>query len=116
MATYAGMQLQEIWMIAGMAVVTFGIRYLMFPLSGKIKFPKLIENGLAYVPPVVLTAIIVPCVFMPSGDTINLSLENPYLIGGITAGIVGGIYKNLLITIIVSMAVFLMAQWCFVLL
>lgn len=113
MTSYLGMQLHQIWMITGMAAVTFGIRYIMFPLSGRVKFPKLFKKGLTYVPPVVLTAIIVPCVFMPSGDTLNLRLENPYLIGVITACTIGGIFKNILVTIIVSMVVFLMAQWCF---
>lgn len=113
MAGFLGMQLHEVWMIAGMAAVTFGIRYIMFPLSGRVKFPELFEKGLAYVPPVVLTAIIVPCVFMPSGGTLNLRLDNPYLIGVITACVIGGIYKKLLVTIIVSMSVFLLAQWGF---
>jgi branched-subunit amino acid transport protein len=32
-----------------------------------LQFPKLFERGLRYVPPVVLTAIIVPSVLMPTG-------------------------------------------------
>ncbi|MCK5349184.1 MAG: AzlD domain-containing protein, partial [Desulfobacula sp.] len=80
-----GIQLYEIYMVAGMALVTFGIRYIMFPLSGRLRFPELFERGLRYVPPVVLTAIIVPSVLMPTGETLNLKLNNPYLIGAITA-------------------------------
>jgi len=106
-------QLYEIYMIAGMAIVTFGIRYIMFPISGRFHFPELFERGLRYVPPVVLTAIIVPSVLMPTGETINLRLSNPYLIGAITACTIGGIFKNLLLTIVVSMAVFLVFQWAF---
>ncbi|WP_291346417.1 AzlD domain-containing protein [Desulfobacula sp.] len=108
-----GIQLYEIYMVAGMALVTFGIRYIMFPLSGRLRFPELFERGLRYVPPVVLTAIIVPSVLMPTGETLNLKLNNPYLIGAITACAVGGLFKNLLLTIVVSMAVFLGAQWAF---
>jgi len=108
-------QLNEIYMVAGMALVTFGIRYIMFPISGRFQFPKLLEQGLRYVPPVVLTAIIVPSVLMPNGETLDLRLSNPYLIGALAACAVGGLFKNLLLTIVVSMVVFLGAQWAFAL-
>jgi branched-subunit amino acid transport protein len=106
-----GIQLHEIYMIAGMALVTFGIRYIMFPLSGRFQFPELFERGLKYVPPVVLAAIIVPSVLMPTGETLNLKLSNPYLIGALAACVIGGVFKNLLLTIVVSMVVFMGFQW-----
>ena len=109
----AGIQMNEIFMVAGMALVTFVIRYIMFPISGRFTFPKLFEQGLRYVPPVVLTAIIVPSVLMPNGGTLNLNLNNPYLIGALAACVIGGVFKNLLLTIVLSMAVFLGAQWVF---
>lgn len=109
----SGIQLSEIFMVAGMALVTFGIRYLLFPISGRVTFPALFERGLRYVPPVVLTAIIVPSVLMPNGEVLNLKLDNPYLIGAAAACIIGGVFKNLLLTIVLSMAVFLGAQWVF---
>ncbi len=89
-----------------MALVTFDIRYIMFPVSGRWQFPKLFERGLKYVPPVVLTAIIVPSVLMPTGETLNLELSNPYIIGAITACAMGGLFKKLLLTIVVSMVFF----------
>jgi len=103
----------EIYMVSGMALVTFAIRYLMFPVSGRFKFPELFEQGLRYVPPVVLTAIIVPSVLMPNGSPLNLSFTNPYLIGALAACAMGGVFRNLLLTIVMSMAVFLGAQWVF---
>ena len=105
--------MNEIYMVAGMAIVTFGIRYIIFPISGRVQFPKLLEQGLAYVPPVVLTAIIVPAILMPDGKTLNMDLDNPYLIGALAACLIGGVFKNLLLTIVVSMVVFLGAQWVF---
>jgi len=110
-----GIQLNEIYMVAGMALVTFGIRYIMFPISGRFEFPELFKRGLRYVPPVVLTAIIVPSVIMPDGETLNLNLTNPYLIGAIAACIIGGLFKNLLLTIVVSMVIFMGWQWAFAL-
>lgn len=100
-------------MIAGMALVTFGIRYIMFPISGRFQFPELFKRGLRYVPPAVLTAIIVPSVLMPTGETLNLTLSNPYLIGALAACIIGGLFKNLLLTIVVSIVVFMGFQWTF---
>ncbi len=106
-------QSSEIYLIAGMAIITFAIRYIMFPISGRFQFPEIFERGLRYVPPAVLTAIIVPSVLIPNGESINLKLSNPYLIGALAACGFGGIFKNLLLTIIMSMAVFLGAQWVF---
>jgi branched-subunit amino acid transport protein len=103
----------EIYMVMGMALVTFGIRYLLFPISGRFRFPEWFEKGLRYVPPAVLTAIIVPSVLMPNGGALNMKLTNPYLIGALAACIIGGFFKNLLLTIVLSMAVFLAAQWVF---
>ena len=106
-----GINLYEVYMVAGMALVTFAIRYIMFSISGRFRFPDLFERGLRYVPPVVLTAIIVPSVLMPEGQTLNLKLSNPYLIGALAACGVGWVSKNLLLTIVVSMVVFQVAQW-----
>lgn len=111
----AGFDLTEVYMVVGMALVTFGIRYIMFPISGRFRFPDLFVRGLKYVPPVVLSAIIVPSVLMPDGQTLNLKLSNPYLIGALAACAIGGLFKNLLLTIVVSMAVFLTVQWGFAL-
>ena len=106
-----GIRPDEISLIAGMALVTFGIRYIMFPISGRVRFPELFERGLRYVPPVVLTAIIFPSVLMPDGETLDVRLTNPYLVGALAACMVGGLFKNLLLTIVVSMMVFLGYQW-----
>ncbi len=101
----------ELFMLAGMFIVTFGIRYIMLPISGRFQFPPLFERALKYVPPAVLSAIIVPSILMPTGESINFSLDNPYIIGAAAACTVGWIYKNLLLTIVVSMIIFLGYQW-----
>lgn len=103
--------MDQFLLIAGMALVTFLIRYIMIPVSGKIEFPPLFDRALRYVPPSVLTAIIVPSVLMPEG-VINFSHENAYLVGGIAACLVGWFSKNLMMTIVLSMVVFMAWQWC----
>lgn len=103
--------MNEFLLIAGMAVVTFGIRYSMFAVAGKVEFPAGLVNALKYVPPAVLTAIVVPAVLMPGGEKLDLSYTNAYLVGALVAGVVGWTSKNLLLTIVVGMAVFLGWQW-----
>ncbi|MEW5958423.1 MAG: AzlD domain-containing protein, partial [Chloroflexota bacterium] len=52
--------MNELYLIGGMALVTFAIRYSMFALAGRVEFPARLRRALHYVPPAVLTAIIVP--------------------------------------------------------
>jgi branched-subunit amino acid transport protein len=47
-------------MIAGMAVVTIGIRAAIFVLGDRIVFPALVRQALDFVPVTVLSAIVVP--------------------------------------------------------
>ncbi len=103
--------MNEICLIAGMALVTFLIRYIMFPLSDRIAFPDAMARALRYAPPAVLTAIIVPAVLAPSGNEIQLSHHNAYLVGAIAACAVGWFSRNLLMTIVFGMAVFLGWRW-----
>lgn len=99
------------YLVGGMAAVTFLIRYIMHPVSGRMAFPKFLERSLAYVPPAVLTAIIVPAVIFPSGGGPEISLNNPYLVGAAGAIVIGWLTRNLLTTIVVSMCIFLAWQW-----
>ena len=101
----------EFLMIAGMVAVTFGTRYSMFVLAGRVEFPRWLVNALRYVPPAVLTAITVPAVLMPTGDTVQFSYTNPYLVGGVIAFGVGWFSKNLLLTILLGMLAFWGWQW-----
>ncbi|MCB0175546.1 MAG: AzlD domain-containing protein [Anaerolineae bacterium] len=103
--------MNELYLIAGMAVVTFVIRYSMFVVAGRFEFPARLNEALGYVPPAVLTAIIVPAVLMPNGESIDLSWTNAYLVGAVVAAVISWTSKNLLLTIVVGMAVFFGWQW-----
>lgn len=97
--------MNEFLLISGMALVTFAIRYSMFGASNRIKLPPALLNALRYVPPVVLTAIVVPEVLLSEG-TLQVSYMNARLVGAIAAGIIGGLTQNLLLTIVLGMAAF----------
>ena len=103
--------MEEVYLLLGMVVVTFGIRFSMFVLAGRVEFPPQIINALRYVPPAVLTAITIPAVLIPNGETVEFSFTNPYLIGALAATVVGWISNNLLLTILAGMAVFWGWQW-----
>ena len=106
----------EVVLIGGMALVTFTIRYSMYALAGRIEFPPWLVRALRYVPPAVLTALIVPAVLIPTGETIQFGYTNPYLIGAIVALIVSWRSNNLLLTIVLGMLAFWGWQWLIIIL
>ena len=95
----------EILIIAGMAIATFSIRYVAFGASDRIQLSPTLLKALRYVPPVVLTAIVVPEILLQDG-TIQIGFENARLIGGIVAIAVSAVTKNLLLTIVLGMSAF----------
>jgi branched-subunit amino acid transport protein len=103
--------MNELFLIFGMAAVTYFIRIIIFPVSSRMAFPNAIERALKYVPPAVLTAIIFPAVLMPSGTKLDITLSNAHMMGAIIAGCVGWFSKNLLLTIVCGMAGFWAWQW-----
>ena len=102
--------MNEIALITGMAVVTYLIRIIIFPISKRVTFPDLLQRALSYVPPVVLTAIIVPAVLIPDGATLFIHWRNPYLAGAAVAALIGWFTRNLLLTILFGMAGFWLCQ------
>lgn len=105
--------MDEVLMIFGMMLVTFGVRYPVLALVGRMQLPDVVVRGLRYVPPVVLTAISVPAVLMPNG-VIAVSPTNAYLAAGIFAVLIAWRTKNLLATIVLGMAIFLLWRVVFV--
>jgi branched-subunit amino acid transport protein len=98
--------MSEVWMVSGMFLVTFLVRYLPFGLAGALRIPEPLERALRYVPPAVLMAIVAPAVLMPDGEALHWSWENPHLVGALAAFGVGWWKQNLLLTIVASLAIF----------
>jgi branched-subunit amino acid transport protein len=98
--------MNEWLLILGMALVTFGVRYPMLAFIGRLTLPDRLVRALRYVPVAVLTAISAPAMFMPQG-TLALSLNNAYLLAGIASTVIAWRTKNLLLTILVGMGLFL---------
>ena len=99
--------------IAGMAAVTFGIRYALFGLGSRLRFPPRLRSALRYVPVAVLTAIVVPMVLLPDGSHWDASWRNPWLAGALASGAIALRTGRLLLAIVGSMALFLAWRWAF---
>lgn len=91
--------------ILGMAIVTFGTRYLVMIYFSKVKMSPILKTALNFVPPVILTAIIIPILLLENGK-LYLSINNIPLISGIITGLIAIKTKNLLTTILIGMAIF----------
>ncbi|MEO0869430.1 MAG: AzlD domain-containing protein [Cyanobacteria bacterium J06642_11] len=98
----------EVWLLGGMTLVTFLIRYPLLAMSDRITLPPRLLQALNYVPPAVLTAIVVPAVLV-SGDG-GFGVHNSRLMGALAALVIGLWQKNLLLTILVGMGTFLLWQ------
>ncbi|MEM6596938.1 MAG: AzlD domain-containing protein [Cyanobacteria bacterium P01_C01_bin.69] len=97
--------MNEVLLILGMMLVTFFIRYVMFGASSRITLSPDFLSALRYVPPVVLSAIVVPEVLLSDG-ALSVGVMNARLVGAIAAIVISYVTRNLLLTIIVGMAVF----------
>lgn len=95
--------MNEFLLVAGMALVTFAVRYPVMALVGRIPLPERVFEALRYVPPAVLAAIIVPEVVLPSGRPLFLSIENARLVAALVTVLVAWRTKNLLLTIVLGM-------------
>ncbi|GIK75143.1 MAG: hypothetical protein BroJett021_41310 [Chloroflexota bacterium] len=104
------MSTSEILLVAGMALVTFLVRYPVLALVSRITLPQVMLDGMKFIPPAVLAAIIAPAMFMPDG-ALDLHPSNAYLVAGIAAGLIAWRARNLLTTIVLGMTIFLFWRW-----
>jgi len=103
--------LSELLLIGAMFAVTFGIRYLLWGTAGRLRFPPWLSDALGFVPPAVLTAIIVPAVLIPDGQQPQITLDNPYLLAALAAAVVALWRRNLMLTILFGMGLFMLLRW-----
>jgi branched-subunit amino acid transport protein len=100
----------EIWliMIAG-GIITFGLRLSFIALVGERKIPATVIRILRFVPPAVLSAIILPEMLIRQG-AVDLSPGNPRLLAGLAAALVAWRTRNIVWTILIGMAVLLVLE------
>ena len=97
------------WVMILGGLATFTIRAFFILLVGQREIPPLLRRALYFIPPAVLTAIILPELLLPRGQ-LDLSLTNPNLLAGTVAVLVAWRTRSVLLTIVVGMAVFWVAR------
>lgn len=94
----------NLWLVLLLGgLLTFATRLSFILFLHKVAIPTWVRQALTYVPTAVLTAIILPEIFLHTG-TFNTSLLNPRLIAGIVAVIVAWRTRNALLTVLTGMA------------
>nr|WP_295770085.1 AzlD domain-containing protein [Rhodoferax sp.] len=92
--------------ILGMAVLTFGIKAIVFILGDRIAFSPTAKQALGFVPVTVLTAIVVPMVLAPHGHGLELIWCNPQLVAALFAIVVCAVKRHQLLTIMLGLVAF----------
>jgi branched-subunit amino acid transport protein len=99
-----------LWLTAvGMGVVTFATRLLPIALLERMRLPALVQRGLRFVPPAVLSAIVFPELLVRDG-ALDVSPGNARLIAGLVAALVAWRTRNVIATIVVGMATLWLLQ------
>jgi branched-subunit amino acid transport protein len=100
----------NIWlvMLAG-GLLTFGMRLSFIYLFGRFEVPGTLRRALHYVPPAVLTAIVLPELLLLEGR-LQFSLGNERLLAGLAAVLAAWVSRNMLVTILVGMGTLLLLQ------
>lgn len=100
----------KLWLVMTIGgLLTYLTRLSFIALLGKVNFPGWLQRGLRFVPPAVLSAIIFPEIFSDTSE-LNLTLNNPRLIAGLLAALVGWKTRSMLLTIVVGMTCLLILQ------
>lgn len=83
-------------------VITYALRLSLIGALGRITLPPVLVRGLRFVPPAVLTAIIVPELVLPGGQ-LDLAPTNVRMLAGVLAAVVAWRSRNVFVTVAVGM-------------
>ena len=99
-----------LWVLfIGMGATTFFTRGAFLLPGDKLRLPRIVEEALRYAPVAALFAIIAPDLLLLKGS-LNLSLDNPRLLGGIVALAIAIFTRNILLTIVAGMLTLTIAR------
>ena len=100
----------SIWLIIILGgLLTFGMRLSFIYLFGRLHIPDIVRRSLRFVPPAVLSALVVPALLMPSGQ-LDLGLTNHRWLAGLIAILVAWRTRSILLTILAGMLALLALQ------
>ena len=90
-------------------LLTYAIRLSFILFFSRMDVPSLLQRAFRFVPVAVLSAIILPALFLPKG-VLALSFSNTRLLAGSIAVVVAWKTKNVLITLVVGMGALYVLQ------
>jgi len=103
----------NIWLVMLIGgILTFGMRLSFIYLLGRMEVPGGVRRALRFVPPAVLSALILPELVIPAGR-LDLGLDNHRWLAGLIAVLVAWRTRSILLTMLVGMAVLLILQLAF---
>jgi branched-subunit amino acid transport protein len=97
------------WVILAGGLITYAIRLSFILALERLNVPGWFTRGLRYVPPAVLSAILVPELAGWNGR-IDLTWNNPQLLAGALAALVAWRTKNVVLTLAVGLGCFLLSN------
>ena len=97
-------------MIGAMGLVVFLNRYVFLEPRLPLRLSSNARQFLGFAVPGMLTAICGPIIFL-ADHQLNLSPTNPYLLAGICAVALMFWTRSVLITVLLSMALFYLFRW-----
>jgi branched-subunit amino acid transport protein len=98
------MKPEILWLLFGMAVVTFLPRFIPMAFLTRMAIPEKVKTGLDYIPAAILSAIIFPILF--STDQGRVGVEPRFLLAAVPVFIFAYKTKNLWGSVIVGMLVY----------
>jgi len=99
------------WAILGITLATFITRSGPHLLGARLRIPPAFDAALRFAPACALAAIIAPDLVF-TGDTLNLTLENPRWVAGVAAAVIFATSRSMIATIVGGMAFFwLLKAW-----
>lgn len=93
---------QTLWIILGMAAVTYATRATLLLAGGRVPLPARLEQALRYLPVAILTAIIAPALLVRN-HALALTWHNDYLWAGIVCTVVAWRTRNVLWTVLTGL-------------
>ncbi|MEW5942100.1 MAG: AzlD domain-containing protein [Chloroflexota bacterium] len=100
----------NLWLVLLLGgLITFGMRFSFVWLLGRYEVPVTMRRALRYVPPAVLSAIVIPELLMRE-NSLDFSLGNARLLAGVVAIAVAAWTKNSLLTILAGFVTLLVLQ------
>ena len=88
--------------ILAAGLVTYALRLALVGALAQVTLPPLLVRALRFVPPAVLTAIVVPEMVLPGGH-FDASVRNPRLVAGALATLVAWATKSVVFTVVAGM-------------